>query len=73
MVGLAISVDVEKSKYAEQIKEKCMEEGLLITTQGSQLVMFPALNIKASAIDSTAILKSSQHLLAALPYGCYIS
>jgi len=46
MVGLAISVDVGKSSYAAKIAGQCLSKGLLIESNGSNLMMFPALNME---------------------------
>jgi adenosylmethionine-8-amino-7-oxononanoate aminotransferase len=47
IMGLAISLDVGESSYAEKIQRKCLKEGLLIETQGSHLMMFPSLTMDA--------------------------
>jgi acetylornithine/succinyldiaminopimelate/putrescine aminotransferase len=59
-IGLAISVDVEKEKYASQIKKKCLENGLLLQASENKLVMFPALNIdKRTVQKALRILEDS--------------
>jgi adenosylmethionine-8-amino-7-oxononanoate aminotransferase len=50
LVGLTISVDVRKKNYAAKIGSRCREKGLIITTQGEKLVLFPALNIEKEVI-----------------------
>ena len=49
LIGHAISVAVGKTSYAESICKKCRDKGLLITSQESHLVMFPALTIGQQA------------------------
>ena len=51
IIGLAIAVDVEKENYASEVKEKCQKNGLLITAQGSRLVLFPPLTVNKATID----------------------
>jgi adenosylmethionine-8-amino-7-oxononanoate aminotransferase len=51
IIGLAIGVDVKKRGYVENIKERCLEEGLIISNQEKKLVMFPPLNISIQEID----------------------
>jgi acetylornithine/succinyldiaminopimelate/putrescine aminotransferase len=43
--GLAIGVDVEDEEYADRIESRCRRRGLLITTEGSTLLLLPALTI----------------------------
>ncbi|MCW3070283.1 MAG: argD [Bacteroidetes bacterium] len=50
--GLAISVDVDDSDYAEKIKKSCKKKGLLISVQEKKLVFFPALNIKKEDVEA---------------------
>jgi adenosylmethionine-8-amino-7-oxononanoate aminotransferase len=58
--GLAIAVNVSQSKYAESIRKKCQDEGLLMTAQDENLVLFPALNIdKKTARNGLQILEQS--------------
>lgn len=45
-MGLAIAVNVGDTDYAEQIKKKCLKEGLIITSESDTLLMFPALTIE---------------------------
>jgi acetylornithine/succinyldiaminopimelate/putrescine aminotransferase len=44
-LGLAIAVDTGNEKYAEKIRKKCLEERLLVQSDGPNILMFPALNI----------------------------
>jgi acetylornithine/succinyldiaminopimelate/putrescine aminotransferase len=46
--GLAIGVDVDDEDYASDIEEKARRRGLLFTTEGSSLLLLPALNIERS-------------------------
>lgn len=56
--GLAIAVDLGDKEYASKIKQKCLEKGLLINTEGSSLVFFPALNIERQLVgQGLGILK----------------
>jgi len=58
--GLAVSVDVNDSEYAEKIKDQCRKNGLLITVQETKLVFFPALTIKREEVEEAmAILRNS--------------
>lgn len=45
MIGMAIGVDVGSQAYAKKIAAKCLEKGLLIEYNESNLMMFPALNM----------------------------
>jgi 4-aminobutyrate aminotransferase-like enzyme len=49
--GLAIGVDVDDEDYASRIEEKARRKGLLVTTEGSIVLMLPALNIRRSVAD----------------------
>jgi acetylornithine/succinyldiaminopimelate/putrescine aminotransferase len=49
--GLAIGVDVEDEDYASEIQERCKENGLLLTTEGSTLLLLPPLNISSRVAD----------------------
>jgi acetylornithine/succinyldiaminopimelate/putrescine aminotransferase len=44
--GLAIGVDVKQEDYADRIQERCRRNGLLISTDGSSLMILPALTIE---------------------------
>jgi adenosylmethionine-8-amino-7-oxononanoate aminotransferase len=58
IIGHAISVNVGKTSYADNICKKCRDKGLLITSQESQLVMFPALTIgQKTATEAMDILE----------------
>jgi len=43
--GLAIAIDVRDDRYAEHIRARCLRQGLILTTQGSRLLLLPALTI----------------------------
>jgi adenosylmethionine-8-amino-7-oxononanoate aminotransferase len=45
MIGMAIGVDVGSPTYAKKIAARCLEKGLLIEYNESNLMMFPALNM----------------------------
>lgn len=45
-IGLAIAVEFEDSRIAEDLRERCREAGLLVTLGGeSAVVLFPPLNV----------------------------
>jgi acetylornithine/succinyldiaminopimelate/putrescine aminotransferase len=43
--GLAIGIDVGSEDYADAITEKCRRNGLLVSTEGSAVLLLPALTI----------------------------
>jgi acetylornithine/succinyldiaminopimelate/putrescine aminotransferase len=45
IMGLAIALDFEKGSYASRIEERCRKRGLLVTSQGTQVLLLPALNV----------------------------
>jgi acetylornithine/succinyldiaminopimelate/putrescine aminotransferase len=49
--GLAIGVDVKDEEYADQITEKCRRHGLLLTSEGSSLLLLPALNVERRVVQ----------------------
>lgn len=56
--GLAIAVDVKDEDHASEIKEKALEHGLLMNTEGSSLSFLPALNINSKIVlEGIRILK----------------
>ncbi|MCM4160627.1 aspartate aminotransferase family protein [Antarcticibacterium flavum] len=58
--GLAIGVDVKDQEYATQIRKRSLQHGLLMDTEGSSLVFFPALNIDIkTAKEGLEILEKS--------------
>jgi acetylornithine/succinyldiaminopimelate/putrescine aminotransferase len=48
VAGLAIGVDVKNERRAERIRSSCVRRGLLLTTQGSKLLLLPPLTIDAA-------------------------
>jgi adenosylmethionine-8-amino-7-oxononanoate aminotransferase len=59
VIGLAIGVEFDDSKYAEKIQKKCLQEGLLLQNQEKSIVMFPALNMdEDTALEGLEILES---------------
>jgi adenosylmethionine-8-amino-7-oxononanoate aminotransferase len=44
--GLAIAVEFKDSHYAEKVASRFQETGLLLTTSGNVITMFPPLNIE---------------------------
>jgi 4-aminobutyrate aminotransferase-like enzyme len=58
--GLAVGVDVKEEEYATNIKENSLKQGLLMNTEGSSLVFFPALNIdRETVLEGLEILRFS--------------
>ncbi len=58
--GLAISWNLNDSKRAEKIAERCRKEGVLINQEDEGLQFFPALNIeKKVALEALAILENN--------------
>jgi adenosylmethionine-8-amino-7-oxononanoate aminotransferase len=56
--GLAIALEFEDGKEAEEIASRCRENGLLLTTSDNALTMFPPLNIDhAVALEGLRILQ----------------
>ena len=49
--GLAIGIDVKQEEYASSIKEKGIENGLLLNSEGSSITFFPALNIEKELVE----------------------
>lgn len=49
--GLAIGIDVHDEGYADRIQSKCRRGGLIITTQGSTLLLLPALTIERKVAE----------------------
>jgi acetylornithine/succinyldiaminopimelate/putrescine aminotransferase len=43
--GLAIGIDVGEEDYADAIEERCRRNGLLVSTEGSTVLLLPALTI----------------------------
>lgn len=59
ILGLAIGIEVSDSKYAERVQQKCLQKGLLFTTQEKTLTFFPPLTIRqAIAEEGLEILES---------------
>jgi adenosylmethionine-8-amino-7-oxononanoate aminotransferase len=52
IIGMAIAIDLKKSSYAEKIKARCFENGLLLSAQEEKLVMFPPLNLTMEEADA---------------------
>jgi adenosylmethionine-8-amino-7-oxononanoate aminotransferase len=49
--GLAIGIDVGDEQYAEKIQLRSRKKGLLISTEGSVLLLLPALNVDRATVD----------------------
>ena len=43
--GLAIGIDVGDEAYADAIQERCRRHGLLVSTEGSTVLLLPSLTI----------------------------
>src|SRR5689334_196106 len=58
--GLAIGIDVGDEDYADAIHEKCRRNGLLVSTEGSTVLLLPSLTIdKRTAARGLDILARS--------------
>jgi acetylornithine/succinyldiaminopimelate/putrescine aminotransferase len=58
--GLAITLNLNDSKRAKKVAEKCRKDGLLIHQESEGLQFFPALNIKKKvALEALDILESN--------------
>ena len=58
--GLAIGIDVGDEDYADRIQEKCRHNGLLVSTEGSTILLLPSLTIdKRTAARGLDILARS--------------
>ena len=58
--GLAIGIDVGSEDYADAITSKCRRNGLLVSTEGSTVMLLPALTIdKRTAAKGLDILARS--------------
>jgi adenosylmethionine-8-amino-7-oxononanoate aminotransferase len=49
--GLAIGVDLDDEDYADEIETRCRRKGLLVSVEGSSLLLLPALNITRAIAD----------------------
>ncbi len=59
VIGLAIGVEFDDSKYAEKIQKRCLQEGLLLQNQEKTITMFPALTMdEKTAREGLEILES---------------
>jgi 4-aminobutyrate aminotransferase-like enzyme len=58
--GLAIGIDVGDEDYADAIHDRCRRNGLLVSTEGSALLLLPSLVIdKRTAARGLDILARS--------------
>jgi 4-aminobutyrate aminotransferase-like enzyme len=58
--GLAIGIDVGADDYADAILDKCRRNGLLVSTEGSTVLLLPSLAIdKRTAARGLDILARS--------------
>jgi 4-aminobutyrate aminotransferase-like enzyme len=51
MRGLAIALDVKDEDYADKVQQKCRKNGLLVSTQGSSILLLPALNVERDVAE----------------------
>lgn len=49
--GLAIGIDVGADDYADAIHDKCRRNGLLVSTEGSTVLLLPSLAIDKRTAD----------------------
>ena len=54
--GLAIEIDVGDEDYADTIHDKCRRNGLLVSTEGSTVLLLPSL-----AIDKQTAARRTGH------------
>ncbi|HWS71940.1 MAG TPA: aminotransferase class III-fold pyridoxal phosphate-dependent enzyme, partial [Thermoanaerobaculia bacterium] len=58
--GLAIGVESGDEKYLDKVTERCRQKGLLVTSAGNILTLFPPLTIdRETADEGLDILESS--------------
>lgn len=58
--GLAIGIELETKKYASRVQERCRKKGLLLSNEGSTLLLLPPLNIEREVVeDALDILSAS--------------
>lgn len=50
-LGLACAVEFEDESYAEELSERCLEEGLLVSGEEDTLSLFPPLNISRDVAE----------------------
>ncbi|MHA6280750.1 class-III pyridoxal-phosphate-dependent aminotransferase [Salinimicrobium sp. CAU 1759] len=59
IMGAAIGVDLKDEDYASEVKEKALEHGLLINTEGSSLLFLPNFQMSAeTAVEGIELLKT---------------
>ena len=49
--GLAVAVEFDDSDYADEIANRCEENGLLLTASDNAITMFPPLNIERRLVE----------------------
>lgn len=58
--GAAIGIDVQDEKYASQVKDKALKEGLLINTEGSSLLFLPNFQMNEETVkEGIKLIKKS--------------
>ena len=45
ILGLAIAIEFKDEKYAEKLGERCRDNGLLLSPEGKNVLLIPALDI----------------------------
>ena len=59
IIGAAIGVDLKDEDYASEVKEKALQTGLLMNTEGSSLLFLPNFQMSAeTAIEGIELLKT---------------
>ena len=48
--GLAIAVEFEDDDYGDQVAQRCLEEGLIVSGEGDALCLFPALTVDEQTV-----------------------
>ena len=49
--GMALAVDIHDQERAGEIQRRCRRNGLLLDTNGSALLLMPALNVPRDVAD----------------------
>jgi putrescine aminotransferase len=60
VIGLAIAIEFESPEFCNKLATKCGENGLIVSTQGNSIVMWPALTIDLDVVkEGLDILEQS--------------
>lgn len=49
--GMAIGLDLEDEEKVSEVRKQCLQKGLIVGSEGSSLVFFPALNIEPALVQ----------------------